>query len=64
MKEKHTQKRSIKTAGTSIELKCDWDGNFILIDPDGSQWFYPRKQWNEVQKHMSNLVRPAAGDPK
>lgn len=51
-------------ANTSITLKCDWDGNFILIDPEGIEWRYKRERWNEVQKHMFDLVRPANGDPK
>lgn len=62
--EEHTPKRSIKTAGTSIELKCDWNGDFTLIEPDGTMWFYERKDWTKVEKHMMSLIKPAAGDPK
>lgn len=51
-------------ANTSIELKCDWDGNFTLIQPDGKQLFFKRKDWNKVQETMFNLIRPPTGDPK
>jgi len=51
-------------ANTTIELKCDWNGDFTLIDVNGTLWFYPRKEWDKVQKHLWKLVKPAAGDPK
>ena len=54
----------ILKANTSIELKCDWNGNFKLIDPDGNVWHYKREKWAECQKHMWDLVKPAQGDPK
>ena len=51
-------------ANTSITLKCDWDGNFELIEPNGTSITYKRKEWGECVKHMTSLVRPASGDPK
>lgn len=57
-------KTNIMKANTTIELKCDWNGDFTLIDVNGTLWFYPRKEWDKVQKHLWKLVKPAAGDPK
>ena len=51
-------------ANTSITLKCDWDGNFKLTDPEGIIWDYKRERWNECSKHMFDLIKPAQGDPK
>jgi len=54
----------ILKANTSIELQCDWNGNFKLVDPEGIIWHYKREKWNECQKHMWDLIKPAQGDPK
>lgn len=51
-------------ANTSITLKCDWDGNFELVEPDGTVHKYKREDWHKASNHMSSLVRPATGDPK
>ena len=51
-------------ANTSITLKCDWDGNFKLIDPKGVEHRYKRDKWNECSKKLWELVKPAQGDPK
>jgi len=59
-----SETESCLKANTSITLKCDWDGNFTVIEPDGTLVSYKREQWGEVQKHMSTLIRPAQGDPK
>ena len=55
---------NIMQANTSIELKCDWDGNFILKEANGKMWHYSREEWVDVQKHMQSLIRPPSGDPK
>jgi len=50
-----------------IELKCDWNGNFTLIEPGGPpyiMWFYTREEWDKCQKHMWSLVRKPQGDPR
>jgi hypothetical protein len=52
------------SANTTIELKCNWDGDFELIEPDGTLITYKREEWHEVQNHLFSLVRAPAGDPK
>jgi hypothetical protein len=50
---------------TAITLQCDQNGDFLLILPGGKySYFYTRDQWNECNKRMQSLIRPAAGDPK
>lgn len=55
---------NIMSANTTIELKCNWDGDFELIEPDGTLITYKREEWHEVQNHLFSLVRAPAGDPK
>jgi hypothetical protein len=52
---------------TTITLKCDLNGDFLLIGPGGppwKMWFYPREDWAKAQKRMWSMVKPANGDPK
>jgi len=51
-------------ANTTITLRCNWDGDFELVDPEGKCWFYPRNEWNDVQNHLWKMIKPATGDPK
>jgi hypothetical protein len=46
---------------TSITLRCDWEGNYIVIYK-GDEFKYDN--FLEANKHMMELVRPAQGDPK
>ena len=46
---------------TSITLKCDWEGNYIVVFK-GEEFIYDN--FFEANQLMMKLVKPAQGDPK